>query len=140
MSIGSQTTGKLSLAPNRLISFFLKLLRHLKARTSPGTSTLYNLYLSLIYLASRPLLKKYLPLFKGRASPPCLLSTPPSLPLPHHFAFLFLTLSSLKDITLTSKHFSLPPNILTTVASLSNKKMRDEFLLFQINNNLSYYL
>gem|GEM_PF-4963244 len=69
MSIGSQTTGRLSLAPNRLISFFSKPLRHLKARTSPCTSTLYNLHFSLIYLHLSPLLKKYIPLFKGRASP-----------------------------------------------------------------------
>lgn len=120
MSIGSRTTGRLSLAPNRLISFFLKLLRHLKARTSSGTSTLYNLYLSLIYLASRPLLKKYLPLFKGRASPPCLLSTPPSLPLPHHFAFLFLTLSSLKTLFSPLIVSSLPSNNTTVVISASN--------------------
>gem|GEM_PF-6754469 len=120
MSIGSRTTGRLSLAPNRLISFFLKLLRHLKARTSPGTSTLYNLYLSLIYLASRPLLKKYLPLFKGRASPPCLLFTPPSLPLPHHFAFLFLTLSSLKTLFSPLNLSSLPSNNTTITISSTN--------------------
>ena len=120
MSIGSQTTGRLSLAPNRLISFFLKLLRHLKARTSPGTSTLYNLYLSLIYLASRPLLKKYLPLFKGRASPPCLLSTPPSLPLPHHFALHLLPLSSLKTLFSPLIVSSLPSNNTTIAISSTN--------------------
>lgn len=120
MSIGSRTTGRLSLAPNRLISFFLKLLCHLKARTSPGTSTLYNLYLSLIYLASRPLLKKYLPLFKGRASPPCLLFTPPSLPLPHHFAFLFLPLSSLKTLFSPLIVSSLPSNSTTITISSTN--------------------
>ena len=120
MSIGSQTTGRLSLAPNRLISFFSKPLRHLKARTSPCTSTLYNLHFSLIYLHLSPLLKKYIPLFKGRASPPCLLSTPPSLPLPHHFAFLFLTLSSLKTLFSPLNLSSLPSNNTTIAISSSN--------------------
>ena len=120
MSIGSRTTGRLSLAPNRLISFFSKPLRHLKTRPSPCISPLYNLYISLIYLASRPLLKKYIPLFKGRASPPCLLSTPPSLPLPHHFAFLFLTLSSLKTLFSPLNLSSLPSNNTTIAISSSN--------------------
>ena len=121
MSIGSRTTGRLSLAPNRLISFSLKPLRHLKARTSLGTSTLYNLHFSLIYLASRPLLKKYLPLFKGRSSPPYLLFTTPSLPLPHHhFAFLFLPLSSLKTLFSPLIVSSLPSNNTTITISSTN--------------------
>ena len=120
MSIGSLTTGKLSLAPNRPIPSFSEPLRHLKERLLPCTSTLYNLYLTLIYLASRPLLRRYLS--------PILRTFKPSLssihstfaPLPHHFAFLFLPLSSLKTLFSLLIVSSLPSNNTTITISPTN--------------------
>ena len=120
MSIGSRTTGRLSLAPNRLISFFSEPLCHLKARPSPGTSTLYNLYLSLIYLASLPLLKRYLSSILRTCKPsPSSIHNPIS-PSSHHFAFLFLPLSSLKTLFSPLIVSSLPSNNTTITISSTN--------------------
>lgn len=120
MSIGSRTTGRLSLAPNILISFFSKPLRHLKTRPSPCISPLYSLYLSLIYLASLPLLKRYLSSILRTCKPSLSSIYTTFAPLPHHFAFLFLPLSSLKTLFSPLNLSSLPSNNTTIAISSSN--------------------